>query len=544
MKIWYFVFAISLLPVLNGATGQSAQAQTAANTPPPAASQPLRIRKDWEELTPAEKAAFTHAIDVLKKKSRANIFDRTGFIWQAWVHNCTTVRVPSSRSISMTEDAFRKLLDNNTYDSCDPRNFVAMPDSPTPHMESPGECEHRKDIFLPWHRAELWFFEQALRAADPTGASGPSTKDVTLPYWNFTRKPSGKRYPKEFEDPSSPLYDKTRYADPLPSSMRTSSPYLLAYLIYFDDWARFGGDSRGGLGQGDLESKIHNRMHGDYIGGHMGDNTRAGMDPIFYLFHNFLDYSLEKWIQAHGIDKIPAGDVRTNYMRAQQDQSLGVPANYNDGGGDPLQPWGSYLRNMGQSELYLDAAKVGYAFKDTDKDNQPQIIPKAEISALIEQHTAFAFGGNAISLMSALLSNGLNGPSANPDIKLTGRFLVPKEKIPANSIATLQFTRADVMPDYTFCAEVYLYPEGTKENIQDLNFRNRWLVASTAHWGLAHDHTPSIDLHDEVTGIVNSLVPAKSGTAWILTAAVSRCGGNKAPNANDFSAPFITVEQR
>jgi hypothetical protein len=69
MKIFYFVFAIGLLPVLNGVGGQPAQAQTAANALAAAVPQPLRIRKDWEELTPPEKAAFAHANDMLKKKA-------------------------------------------------------------------------------------------------------------------------------------------------------------------------------------------------------------------------------------------------------------------------------------------------------------------------------------------------------------------------------------------------------------------------------------------------------------------------------------------
>jgi len=34
-------------------------------------------------------------------------------------------------------------------------------------LAHPGMCEHGKDLFLPWHRAEFYYFEKILQGADP-----------------------------------------------------------------------------------------------------------------------------------------------------------------------------------------------------------------------------------------------------------------------------------------------------------------------------------------------------------------------------------------
>src|SRR5207302_10326537 len=41
----------------------------------------------------------------------------------------------------------------------------------------PGYCEHRNQLFLPWHRGYLYYFEQALQDVVP---------GVTLAWWDWT----------------------------------------------------------------------------------------------------------------------------------------------------------------------------------------------------------------------------------------------------------------------------------------------------------------------------------------------------------------------
>ncbi len=43
----------------------------------------------------------------------------------------------------------------------------------------PTACTHNSPLFLPWHRAYLYFFEKALQDRVP---------GVTLPWWNWTMR--------------------------------------------------------------------------------------------------------------------------------------------------------------------------------------------------------------------------------------------------------------------------------------------------------------------------------------------------------------------
>jgi tyrosinase len=49
----------------------------------------------------------------------------------------------------------------------------------------PTYCEHGTALFLPWHRAYLYFFERAL--TDALGrARGDETASVNLPWWDWS----------------------------------------------------------------------------------------------------------------------------------------------------------------------------------------------------------------------------------------------------------------------------------------------------------------------------------------------------------------------
>lgn len=498
----------------------------------------VNYRKNIDDLTADELKAYEHAVETMKRKSQENVYDRTGFLWQAWVHNCPAIDVLDGRQAPLSEEKLKRLLGNQNLDSCKVRNFLSVKGSAKMHPEYPGECEHQKNTFLQWHRAELYYYEQALQAADPEGLSGPSTKNVSLPYWNFTKKPTGTRYPKAFENPSSPLFDSTRNAEPLSSPLPTASPYLLSYIINFQDWQTFGGDVYGANGGGDLETKIHNQMHATYVGGNMGNNATAAMDPIFYVFHNFIDYSFDEWIKKHD-EKNISGNGRTNYMRAEQNADLLNPVGFNEGSGDKKRTdSGDYLANMGQAELYFDSKKQGYGFLS----NQEEFIQKDKVQALIDKHeqAGFVFGDNEVSLFSALLSYGASGAAAVPQIKISSPYTIPDHSV---SKSWLSLVWKALAGDYDFQADVYLYPGNVTENIGDLNFRNRYLVTNTAHWALTGPHSNGeLDMKQDITGIVNSLVGTKKGKVWQVTLAIS---GKEvqAKYKKDFLPPTIEESQ-
>ena len=60
-------------------------------------------RKNIDLLSADELAAYEHAIQILKDRSAANPFDRTGYLWQAWVHNCPFIRQPVAGPLTHAE---------------------------------------------------------------------------------------------------------------------------------------------------------------------------------------------------------------------------------------------------------------------------------------------------------------------------------------------------------------------------------------------------------------------------------------------------------
>ncbi|HEX4963558.1 MAG TPA: tyrosinase family protein [Thermoanaerobaculia bacterium] len=150
-----------------------------------------------------------------------------------------------------------------------------------------GPCEHGSELFLPWHRSVLLDFENALRAVDP-----PRTANVTLPYWDWSKPPSGKRFPRVAEDPANPLYRAGRDGSdslPLPEELRD--------ILRLPTFAEFGGEKDGGYGQ--LEAGPHNYMHSCYVGGDMRSDTTAAVDPLFWMFHAYIDLLWAEWQKTH-----------------------------------------------------------------------------------------------------------------------------------------------------------------------------------------------------------------------------------------------------
>jgi hypothetical protein len=54
-------------------------------------------------------------------------------------------------------------------------------------IPEPGYCEHGSQLFLPWHRAYLYFFEQALQ---------DEVEGVAIPWWDYVAEP---RIPEAYD---------------------------------------------------------------------------------------------------------------------------------------------------------------------------------------------------------------------------------------------------------------------------------------------------------------------------------------------------------
>lgn len=209
-----------------------------------------KVRKDINSLTDAELDDYIHALDILRQRSEANEEDPTGYAFQADLHN-----------------------------------------------GSAGPCEHGSDLFLPWHRAHLHYFEELLRAADP-----PRTQHVTIPYWDWISEQAPEKFPLAFKKPGlkSP---RNSTATPLPPNtleIVTTETNQKEFAGYPD------GDPFGDTGR--LESGPHDTMHSFYIGGKMANPSAAAEDAIYFSFHCFIDLMWAEWQHRNGTPPLTSPD--------------------------------------------------------------------------------------------------------------------------------------------------------------------------------------------------------------------------------------------
>jgi tyrosinase len=185
----------------------------------------------------------------------------------------------------------------------------------------PTYCEHGTVLFLPWHRAYLYFFERALGDA-LRRARGDQTAAVSVPWWDWTSTaahttglPAGYRAsggeaanplatgpvtlnsadlalvrnrlpgaisdgasPRTIRDPDVP--DELPRAPTVARAMRSTT---------FTDFSRV------------LEG-IHGGVHG-WVGGAMTAVPIAAYDPIFWSHHSMIDRLWYLWqISPRGVN--------------------------------------------------------------------------------------------------------------------------------------------------------------------------------------------------------------------------------------------------
>jgi hypothetical protein len=214
-------------------------------------------RRDINTLSDADVDNYIHALNILRQRSAANPRDPSGYDMQARLHN-------------------------------DPRV---------------GPCEHGSDLFLPWHRAHLYYFEKLLQESDP-----PRSANVTIPYWDWIHVDPAGRFPAAFGKPG--LFENGRNTGgnyPLPSN-------TLEIVTTQHDWQRFGGYPKNSTegDYGDLEDGPHNDMHSEYILGLMGNPATAARDPIYFSFHCFIDLLWAEWQRRNNMPTAtsPNSDLR------------------------------------------------------------------------------------------------------------------------------------------------------------------------------------------------------------------------------------------
>jgi tyrosinase len=157
------------------------------------------------------------------------------------------------------------------------------------------------DLFLPWHRAYLLYFEHTAR--DQNNA-------VALPWWDWTSPGSHKvGIPQAFSIPSVSGSPNPLAAGPMPAMPRSAarktrrspdSPTALPNasdvngLMKLGNFADFSGQLQ----------DIHDGVHG-WVGGDMGVVATSAFDPIFWAHHCMIDRIWYLWQLQNGTDNIP-----------------------------------------------------------------------------------------------------------------------------------------------------------------------------------------------------------------------------------------------
>ncbi len=324
------------------------------------------IRKNIDKLTEEELDSYEFAIGVMKERSNKNPYDKTGFAWQAWVHNKPHIYMPESveDQIKINRDVFDSLArwnhvrsDRDYYEwvagleSTDFKKYKISADNIID--AHPGKCEHGTEMFLLWHRGEFYYLEQIIREI----LEQNNKPLVGVPYWNYTQPPSGLRYPSAFENKESTLYHKFRAQGQVVSGALSRAEF--SDLVRDRTWAEFAGDT---YIRSEFESRMHDYMHGVYVGDgpaidcnfpSMLSTFTAAYDPIFFSFHAYIDYALDAWFDMH---KAPPENSLKLPLRAEQNPKYHLKGNNATDG------------NMGRAYLYLESEKVGYKYETDELD--------------------------------------------------------------------------------------------------------------------------------------------------------------------------------
>ena len=398
------------------ALGQRVEAQPAPANTPPAQPAPLRIRKNIEALSSTELQAYERAIEILKKRSDTNPADPEGYRYWANLHD----------------------------------------DFDTTH----SGCSHFSEKFFPWHRRHLFDFENVLRKADPA-----VTANVMIPYWDWSKPPKdGVKFPKAFENQSSPLFTTRRNRTPPPWDEAD-----LKGLIQETDWSLFAGqpDPSEGFGSfpGNVEVGPHNTLHTN-ISRLMADPSTAATDPIFWSFHSYIDVVWTRWQRLFVTDQRP----------------------------QPFADGATLLWYRDRSFPVSSTAKISdynYAYEyDYSIDAPPApVVASAGIRAPAKNVAALA----AVSDTARSASFKSGAPVAPT----------------SNSVLRLAAVR--VFRDKTYAVDVYLNPPGIDISSLGEEARRNFLVRKVSLWKAHHDQTVEVFLRLDAAQL------ERLNSGWVVT---------------------------
>jgi polyphenol oxidase len=168
-----------------------------------------------------------------------------------------------------------------------------------------GEEIHGSWLFLPWHRAYLYFHERILGTLI-------NDKSLRLAYWDWDNA-AHRAVPPAWltpNDPTNTLFDANRSAvagNQLPSFI--VGPSVMNPIKNASSFTKFGGDVNNA---GILENGPHGGVHiwcGDTTlqsaKADMGLLDTAAQDPLFFAHHANIDRLWDQWMKSSSSHKNP-----------------------------------------------------------------------------------------------------------------------------------------------------------------------------------------------------------------------------------------------
>ena len=235
--------------------------------------------------------------------------------------------------LSKLREAHKKIMargDNRSYQYIASKHgWIDMLCEHQPRADMTGQMLH---LFLPWHRAYMYYYEKYLQNAMGDG-------DLAMCYWNWRDQqadPEGipdAYAKKKIDNQPNPLNSyKMNVNGRLPDgsevhvnrntvrdvgtlftiedireitiSQRIDIPHLVNDV---DDFKQFS-EGRNGW---------HNLIHA-YVGGDMNNQNLAAYDPLFFAHHVTIDRIWALWQGQHGINNMP------DYLKSQLLMPWGV----------------------------------------------------------------------------------------------------------------------------------------------------------------------------------------------------------------------------
>ena len=354
----------------------------------------------------------------------------------------------------------------------EPNNYddLAFIHNRAPSDDRPGgPCEHGSDLFLPWHRPHLLAFEQALRESDP-----PRTSNVRIPYWDWTKPPSGNFYPEAFEDNSSILYTYrnsgvSRNQSPTPHAY--TGCYMQESVLNTSEWSVFGGgESRSR--QGVLEQPSHNALHSSYIGGYMSNPSTAAYDPIYWSFHAFIDLLMWEWQKDNEVDSSLDAELR----------GMPTPTTVQD---------------------VLNTEELGYSYEYTPPE------------CFLEPSSRTDLTMDADVPVSRFVDVAL---SAQQEPRLLKTFdLVIPESV---DTAYIELTGVTVSEQISYEGNVFIHPKSIAFAPRNEEFRARYLAGLYSVWQTHAESAGTTELLVDISQALRRFAVTNPGETWQVTVAV------------------------